>query len=426
MRCCIDAAAAVVETPTPTPTPSLPLQSPASSAPRSLNDIPSEMLGMALDYLPLADVLSCRRTQNGHLGLDAVGKVRHLNVMNAEELDARYAKIFPSVQSINVLCLSKDYFFEKLMGSASSSAFRYFVDKSAIHGGQRNMRTFLQAFAGLERVFLGGHCFGSTGASKPRSCQGPKHTLGFLFFSLCLKLEESALSEELCPEGLRPSMICSKQCRMAGEQCPLCRWVADTLPANFVCQEESVAGPWCLSMSKRLRRRIESRPNGPALARAKIRRTMERLITSENNAGDGAIRVLSVSSSHGPAAAADAAEFFIDRMALRGSGNNGQREYVMSLTKEARAVLELFLEYDSATTRLVASEEAMTESLREQMREFCMWCHGGRTGKIVIRDATLDFLVDAVGFGLDREEFIRVNVNAEPAVLNYEKWRDLP
>ena len=86
---------------------------------------------------------------------------------------------------------------------------------------------------------------------------------------------------------------------------------------------------------------------------------------------------------------------------------------VMSLTKEARAVLDVFHEHDSATTRMVAREEAMTERLRREMKNLREFFLGGRPGKIVILNATLDFLVDAVGFGLDREEFIPVDVDAE-------------
>ena len=297
MRRCVDADAAAVEASTPTSATEIqPRQSaPASSAPRPsllipLNDIPAELLGMALGYLPLADVLSCRQTcrqtRNRHLGRDAVRTVRHLNVTQTKELDARYATIFPSVTSIHVLCL---------------------LSKSAIISGEHNLPTFLEAFVGLERVFLD---------------------------------------------------------------------------------------------------------------RNQVRRAMERLL-DVGFSGDGAIRVLPVYRSRG----GPAADEFIGRMAREGSGNNGQEEYVMSLTKEARAVLDFFHERDSATAQLVACEEAMTESWRRQMKDFCKDNHHGRTGKIVIRDATLDFLVDAVGFGLDREEFIPIDVDAEPAVLNYERWR---
>lgn len=290
MRCCIDAAAAVVEAPMPMPTSATEIQplqsSPASSvAPRplliSLNDIPAELLGMALGYLPLADVLSCRQTRNSHLGRDVVRGVRHLNVTKTQEIDARYATIFPSVQSIHVLCSLSD---------------------TAIIDGGHNLSTVLEAFVGLKRVFLD---------------------------------------------------------------------------------------------------------------RTQVRRALERLAISD---GVNAIRVLFFSTRR-PGAAE-----FIARMAREGSGNNGRREYIMSLTKEARAVLEVFHKYDSATTRMVASEAAMTESLRQEMRDLCFG-HRETVGKIVIRDATLDFLVDAVGFGLDREEFIPVDVDAEPAVPDYETWR---
>ena len=291
MRCCIDAAAAVVEAPMPMPTSATEIQplqsSPASPAPRpslsiSLNEIPSELLGLALGYLPLADVLSCRQTRNRHLGRDAVRRVRHLNVTQTKELDARYATIFSSVKWVNIMCSLSD---------------------TAIIDGGHNLSTFLEALVGLKRVFLD---------------------------------------------------------------------------------------------------------------RTQVRRALERLTISD---GVNAIRVLLLSTRRSGAAE------FIDRMAREGSGNNGRRENIMSLTKEARAVLEVFHKYDSATTRMVASEAAMTESLRQEMRDLYTWGHRESVGKIVIRDATLDFLVDTVGFGLDREEFIPIDVDAEPAVPDYETWR---
>ena len=348
----------------------------------SLTGVPADVLGVALDYLPLADVLSCRRTQNRHLCQDAIGKVRHLNVVKAEELDERWATVFTSVQSVNVLCLLTDFkLLSRSSYSSSSPKVKYAVNERAV----RRISSFLKSFEELEHAFLGGYFNGSKCVYEARSCRDSdkRELISKVFESLCLASFPGNSLQGLVVEGL-----------------------------------ESVEGSWCLSMP------VRPRPwttNSSALTRAQISWIVERLIQ------EGAIRKVFVTRpTHGMATRSMAVREekikFIFRMRRMGSGNGGRRQVVVCLKNGVRAILQALVACDAAATRECVDQAAITESLRLCMRNVAS-NHGDiPVDKVVIRDATLDFLVETVGFGLDREEFISIDFQAEPAVPDYCLW----
>lgn len=343
-------------------------------------DVPAETLGMALGYLALADVLSCRRTQNRHLGRDAIHSVRHLNVMTAEELDARYAATFPSVQSVNVLCLLTDFKLSSRSSSSSTPTAKCTVNERAV----QRIASFLKSIGKLKRAFLGGHFDGTKRVYEARSCRDSdkQDLISKLFESLCLSFFPTNFLRGLTIQGL-----------------------------------ESVEGSWCLSVP------IGAMPasSGSALTRAQIHQIMKRLVA------EGAMRKVFVTRpTHSMGlrsmTSREQKADFIIRMARMGSRNDGIRQAILCLKDGTRSVLQGLFAYDAAATRVCAGQAALTQSLRSCMREIVSNGVSLAVGKLVIRNATLDFLIDTIGFGLDRDEFIPIDFDAEPAVPDYCLW----
>ena len=366
----------------------------------SINSIPAVLLGRALDYLPLSDVLTTRLVQKD-LGQEAIGEVRLLNIMDPWQLDPRIARRFPSVKSINALCILTDFEFRYTgqLGFSSPFEAKFIVNEKAIW----LVTTFLKQFKDLDSVFLGGYYDGSKRAYEASCCRGPTNLMGLcetLFRNLVSAFDddESPLSNNLCLEGVTGAPFCTKGPNRSGEPCQLCSLVAKTFPYPFVREllfksTGSNDGKQCLSMLNILRC-IESRPNdgGVDSARAQIPLILEQLIS------DGPMLCCRVSSTRTRSSCAITTNF-IDQMAREGSGNDGREQAIFSLKDSARIVLTDLLEYDPAATRLKAIRGIM-ESMRSSV---------SGAGKLVIRDKDLDFLADEEGFGLDQNDFIALD-----------------
>ena len=365
----------------------------------SINNVPADVLGRALDYLPFGDVLNTRLVQK-KLGQEVIKNVCHLNMMNAGQLNPRIAFRFPSVKSIDVLCLLTK--FELPDEYSASSDATFIVDKRATSGTTRFLKEFKSK--SLRKVFFGGYYDGSKRAYEASICRGPTNQR-----ALCQTLgrnlvcafdgDESPLSIDIYLEGLSHLPFCSNGPNRSGEPCEQCSLVMSTFPRKFVLERlskgiGSTDENSCLSTFNILRH-IESRPDGGAeLAQAQIPLILEQLISN------GAIRRHVVSSTRTRSSSTILTEF-IDWNREEGSGNDGREQAIFSLRDSARSDLKELFEYAPASRSIAAN--AIVESMRSSMRG------NSATGKIVFHGDDLNLLADEEGFGLDRNEFIALD-----------------